>query len=764
MVRQIYVFIFAVLVVILGACGIVSYLSRKPIGKYVGFLCLALIPPVLGNMIIVSSTTEGRALVGCYIYYIGMDLIMAALINFTHRYCSTGDHTQIKSYRIPQWVYVFISTDVIQLLLNPVFGHAFVLQKTEVDGAPYFLMSPLLGQTYHRIVCYGILLWVMIIFLIMCIKLPGIYKERYVVILGSMIFGTLWQTFYIFSRTPIDRSMVGFAVFGILIFFFSIYYRPVRLLDSLLSYIVSDRKEPIFLLGADDKCIWANDPGKELAGITGSDYSMADDMLYSMFGDHTALPERKDNEFAITKEGATRYYSLDHNSLYDTSGRKLGSYINIRDNTEDKYRMEQDMYAANHDELTGLYTKEHLIRRISEKLNNRELDDYYIAFIDIRNFKIVNDIFGREFGDYALKKVADWIRGYSNEECIYGRLAGDTFGSCLPKRLVNQDFIERDLNVFNIQRGDLAYHLEMNIGFCDITDQDKDVSILFDRARLALTPIRDDYKTHVAFYDSRMKEKVSHDQKIISRLATALSEDQILPYLQPIADRNGKIVGAEALARWIHPEQGFMPPADFIPLFEGNGMIVDVDKHIWRSVCRILADWKDKYPDLFISVNISPKDFYLTDVLSDVSSMVKEYGIEPKKLRIEVTETSMMNNTDDRMKILQEFRDLGFIVEMDDFGSGFSSLNMLKDMPVDVVKIDMRFLGRSTDDQKANIIVKNVIKLTEDLGIQSLTEGVETIDQFNMLSDMGCLMFQGYYFSKPVPRAEFEETILQKTK
>jgi EAL domain-containing protein (putative c-di-GMP-specific phosphodiesterase class I) len=144
--------------------------------------------------------------------------------------------------------------------------------------------------------------------------------------------------------------------------------------------------------------------------------------------------------------------------------------------------------------------------------------------------------------------------------------------------------------------------------------------------------------------------------------------------------------------------------------------------------------------------------------------MVKEYGIEPKKLRIEVTETSMMNNTDDRMKILQEFRDLGFIVEMDDFGSGFSSLNMLKDMPVDVVKIDMRFWGRSTDDQKANIIVKNVIKLTEDLGIQSLTEGVETIDQFNMLSDMGCLMFQGYYFSKPVPRAEFEETILQKTK
>ena len=446
--------------------------------------------------------------------------------------------------------------------------------------------------------------------------------------------------------------------------------------------------------------------------------------------------------------------------MYDDAGRKLGSYVIITDNTEERLRVEKELYSAKHDALTGLYNKEYLFRKIEKRLRKRELNGYYVAFIDIRNFKIVNDVFGRDFGDYALKEVANWIKGYSDSSCIYGRLGGDTFGSCLPKELVNQELIEKDLTNFIIKRNDTIYHLEMNIGFCDITDQDEDVSILFDRARLALAPIRDEYKIHVALYDSRMKEKVRYDQEIISHLSTAIKEDQILPYLQPIADRNGRIVGAEALARWIHPVQGFMSPADFIPLFEKNGMIVDVDKHIWRFVCRILSEWKEKYPDLFISVNISPKDFYLTDVLADIEQMVKDYEIDPSKLRIEVTESSMMNDTEGRMKILQEFRDRGFIVEMDDFGSGFSSLNMLKDMPVDVVKIDMRFLGRSTDDQKANIIVKNVIKLTEDLGIQSLTEGVETIDQFNMLSDMGCHLFQGYYFSKPVPRAEFEKTIL----
>jgi EAL domain-containing protein (putative c-di-GMP-specific phosphodiesterase class I) len=199
-----------------------------------------------------------------------------------------------------------------------------------------------------------------------------------------------------------------------------------------------------------------------------------------------------------------------------------------------------------------------------------------------------------------------------------------------------------------------------------------------------------------------------------------------------------------------------MSPAEFIPLFEENGMIADLDRHIWKSACKTLADWEKKYPDLFISVNVSPKDFFMSDVLSDIMSYVLEYDIDPGKLRIEVTETSMMRDTDDRIKVLEEFRKQGFIVEMDDFGSGYSSLNMLKDMPVDVLKIDMKFLSKTSDERKADIIVKNVIRLSEDLDITSLAEGVETEKHFNKLNDFGCTLFQGYYFSKPLPLEEFE--------
>ena len=190
-------------------------------------------------------------------------------------------------------------------------------------------------------------------------------------------------------------------------------------------------------------------------------------------------------------------------------------------------------------------------------------------------------------------------------------------------------------------------------------------------------------------------------------------------------------------------------------------MIVEVDKHMWRCACEILEKWKEKNGDLFISVNISPKDFYFIDVVSEIKKLSEEYGIAPSQLRIEITETVMMSEAELRMKTLNEFRAAGYIVEMDDFGSGYSSLNMLKDMPVDVLKIDMKFLSKSKDDEKARTILQNIINLSENLGIASLTEGVETEEQYRMLGNMGCEMFQGYYFAKPMPLDEFEDRFLK---
>ena len=287
-----------------------------------------------------------------------------------------------------------------------------------------------------------------------------------------------------------------------------------------------------------------------------------------------------------------------------------------------------------------------------------------------------------------------------------------------------------------------------------MTNPNLDVSVMFDRAHLALSSLKDDYQRHIAYYDDAMRNKVLWDQKISSQLREAIETKQLRPYLQPIVDRNGKIVGAEELVRWDHPEYGFLSPGAFIPVFEKNGMISEVDKYMWRCACELLSRWKDK--PIFLSVNISPRDFYFINVPEELKALVKEFDVAPSKLRIEITETVMMTDAEKRMEIFNDLKRAGFIVEMDDFGSGYSSLNMLKDMPVDILKIDMMFLTKSQNEYKAKTIVQNIIHLSEELGIESLTEGVETQDQYQFLSEMGCKLFQGYHFSKPMTVEAFE--------
>jgi EAL domain-containing protein (putative c-di-GMP-specific phosphodiesterase class I) len=338
-------------------------------------------------------------------------------------------------------------------------------------------------------------------------------------------------------------------------------------------------------------------------------------------------------------------------------------------------------------------------------------------------------------------------------------MGGDKFGVLIPKSEFDPYRVERTLSNYVVTDGNIEHSLFIHLGVYEVTKTDTDVSVMFDRAHLALSTIKDDYKTHIAYYDDELREKAKWNQHISTQLQHAISQKQVVPYLQPIVDDSGKVVGAEALARWNHPDRGFLSPASFIPYFEKNGLIVEVDKHMWRSACEILSRWEQIDKEMFISVNISPKDFYFMDVKEEIHNLVEEYGIEPKRLRIEITETVMMNDIDERIKILNELRSEGFIVEMDDFGSGYSSLNLLKDMPVDVLKIDMKFLGRSQDSGKAQTILRNIISLSDDLGISSLTEGVETKDQYHMLADMKCKMFQGYYFAKPMPVDQFETFI-----
>lgn len=752
-----YSIIFMIFALLQVACAVIAYKSKRTISKYTRKVNLAIIIPILANIVIIQSFSERLSEFGYYMSYMGMTAILLSMVYFTNKYCS-GVDTEHK-HRKPIFVYVLGGIDIFQLLCGLSLNHVFKIETIMLDGSVYYRDIPLIGLQIHRAITYVIYFCILLIYLIGIIKSSKLYKEKFIVIFGTMVLSGITQGIFVILRTPIDKSIIIHGIFGIVIFYFSLIYRPLRLLDTLLSNVASEMTDAVYIFDNSDKCVWANSEGYALVNVeTDKPSSSLKEHLMVLLGNFT----EKGETWKETIKADSNYYVVEKKVVKTERKYLDGYFLVVKDDTERHLLMEKEKYNSTHDSLTGLYNMQHLYEIIENKVkqNNK---DYCIAYINIKNFKIVNDIFGRKFGDSVLKQFATWLRSTFKRKAYCSRLIGDTFGVFIPVSEYKDEMFLEGLSNFIVKNKNAEHQISFHIGIYDITDHTLDVSTMFDRAHLALSAIENNYMTCVKHYDDSLRETIIEEQQFILTLPEALEQDQIRPYLQPIVDKTGKIVGAEALARWIHPEYGFLPPIRFIPVFEKNGMIADVDKHIWQMACEILSDWENKYPDLFISINISPIDFYYINVVEEITKLTTTYNLNPSKLRIEITETAMMSDSKEKIKIFEHLQSAGFIVEMDDFGSGYSSLNLLKDMPVDVLKIDMNFLSIEKND-KSDTIIKNVINLSNDLNMTSLTEGVETKEQFDQLSKMGCELFQGYLFAQPMSVEDFYQYIEKNKK
>lgn len=752
--RLAFGFLFSAIIIAMGICTWIARHSGKRIGFAAAGLLTPLMLPMAGNLIIILSSDRTLSLIGCYIYYIGLDISIAALLHFAHVY-----------YRIEQsrkWftntAFLLLTIDVTQLLLNLLFHHAFELAEIEVDGFPYWKMIPFWGQQFHRAVDYLILAGIIIGFIIRLRRTPKLQRERYSVILFALILVSVWETAYIFSGAPVDRSMIGFGVFGLLVFYFSLYYRPMRLLDRMLGNVVSERKNPIFCFDEGNQCIWMNRAGAQFLDLEEDDLDKAEAELKRLFG--SLHPSQAEWQDTVTMEanGETRQMELTKQPLCDSGGKTDGFYFYMRDLTEEQQKAARKLYNARHDRLTGIYNRDYLYERTREILDANPDEPFLIVSAEISDMKVINDLYGTGFGDRALQVSAEYLRANGNlNRGVFGRLGGASFGVCIPEKDFDLERMENALSTLTVTDGETQYRMLIHAGIYRIEDREIDVPLMYDRAILALEGIKDDYHYHTAWYEPAMRDQTLRNRQISEELGAALEEGQIRPWLQPIVDREGKTIGAEALVRWIHPEEGIRSPASFIPMFEKNGMIADIDRFIWRKACETLSRWKKEGKELFLSINISPRDFYLMDVPAELKRMVREFDVEPAKLRLEIIESTLMEGSEERMDILRSLHEAGFCIEMDDFGSGYSSLNLLREMPVDVLKIDMVFLRQ--ENARASAIVRQMIALTKELGITSLTEGVETKQQYDNLMEMGCELYQGYWFARPMPAEDFENFI-----
>jgi len=756
-IQLMYSLIFMFLIIVQLVCSFIAYKSDRPIKKYTIRLNLAIIIPIVANILIINSYLFNKKIVeySYYLSYIGMTIILITLVYFTTAYCKGVDKEH--KHRPPYIMYIIGTIDIIQITLGIFLNHVITIEETLVEGKIYYCDYPLIGLTMHRIIDYSIFVSTLLIYIVCAIKTSKLYREKYIIIIITMLLAGITQGAFIASRTPIDKSIIVHGIFGLVVFYFSILYKPLRLLDSLLSNVASNMNDSVFVLDNSGKCVWVNENGYKLLNLDNHKLNQVKDELINMFGD---LSNNGDNWTTdIYKKEIDKYYYIEKKSV-KTNNKKLdGSFIIIKDTTEKRKEIERKLYEANHDNLTGLYNANYLFKHIITTLST-STEEYYVVYMNIKNFKVINDIFGKQFGDRVLIQLAEWLNNNLKGIAIYGRLVGDTFGLFMPISKFDEQLYLDGLSNFIVKYKYISHHICIHLGVYQIHNTNMEISTMFDRAHLSIINVEENYKTVIRYYDDNIRNNLLEEQKIINSFDEAIKQKQIIPYLQPIIDITGKIVGAEALARWIHPDLGFLSPIKFISIFEKNGMIIELDSYIWDSVCQILDKWKTTNPDLFISINISPKDFYFTNVVEILKEDIKKYNIDPSKLRIEITETAMMFDSEEKIKIMELLRKEGFIIEMDDFGSGYSSLNLLKDMPVDVLKLDMKFLSDTSN--KSETIIRNVINLSKELDMTALTEGVETQQQYNQLIGIGCSLFQGYYFAKPMPINEFNDFIRKR--
>lgn len=417
-------------------------------------------------------------------------------------------------------------------------------------------------------------------------------------------------------------------------------------------------------------------------------------------------------------------------------------------------------YLATYDELTGIYNKQAFYAKTKEMLLDNPDKNFDLLRINIERFKVLNDLFGESTGDKLLRYIGKFLKEINLPLCVSGRLYADNFVVCYE---AGKGDSRRMINTLQMVADSFAINNRtiLSFGLYRIDDKTLPVSVMCDRANMALWKAKGNFKNPYCEYDEKMRQQVLKEQKIINAMEMAIQNKEFTLYLQPKYDiEKGTIIGAEALVRWISLENGFISPGDFIPVFENNGFVYEVDKFIWEESCRYLRKWLDEGRDVHpISVNVSRIDLYDPKLVQHLVDLREKYQLPSQYLELEITESAYTEDPEQIITITRQLREAGFVILMDDFGTGYSSLNMLKDIQIDVLKLDMGFLKSSDYSAKGGNILTAILKMAESLKMQTIAEGVETKEQVEFLKSIGCKYVQGFYYSKPLPVDEFEKLI-----
>ena len=707
-------------------------------------------------IIALLSSSPKISLFGYSAYYAAMMWLFYFLLYFALEYTGSTFEQHVNN----KLMLVFLTINTLSFLTNNLWGHLFdVKHVTLFTGEEVF--EPVVEPFYYVHYAFTVLLalFCLIALLDRWLHSAAFYRMKYLAI--AMILLVMVGLNIHGFQSSLDFSIIGYVAEVICIYYCAFVYTPQSLMQKSLSLVTQDMTVGLIVMDLESKIVYSNQCADEymngrmpLEDEYGRTLEQWCRLLF--------IGEVEEGEIEKTFYKGTEplFFKIELRRLLDGKEKLQGYYFLIQDRTDEINRLRIKQYQATHDRLTGLYNKEYFYEQSEKYIDEHLNEELLIVCTDIKDFKMINDFFGSEVGDLVLKNYAKRLQQKADRILLYGRLANDNFAVLMRKDEFDEAIF--DISIQEAFAGaidkEMAFALVTYVGVYEVVERELLVSVMCGRARMAVATIKGNQHRRVAYYDNELRENIVREQELIADFKQAIEQEQLQSYLHPQMNAEGKMLGAEGLVRWIHPTKGMIMPSEFIPVFEKNGLIIDVDRHVWEMACRQLRRWKDAgRTDVYISVNLSSRDFYFLNIYQVFTDLVKKYEISPKNLKLEITETAVMMDFERQLELIHKLREFGFVVEMDDFGSGYSSLNMLKDIHVDVLKLDMAFLQKNQDTDRGKKILQMVIGLSRQLGIPVISEGVETIEQVSFLSEMGCEIFQGFYFARPMAVEQFEK-------
>ncbi len=539
---------------------------------------------------------------------------------------------------------------------------------------------------------------------------------------------------------------------------FTMMMRSMSMEDGLKKRIFEDiinfSQSAIFIFDEEDNLAFSNNKGTKLLhylNLTEENFNLKDVLEDRRFAGIDDVSESFHKEVSIKHKNVSRKYNCSFNKVYNDEF--IGSYLLFSEFTTKEKENELQKYELEHDAITDFYNMQAFYKYAEEIVKNSPNTRYLIVYSDIKDFKLINENYGQDVGNEVLFEISNYLRRFASDRTIIGRLEADHFAMCMPQteldvnELKEHSWIGVKVKGFNLVARNVYGVYVMQ------KDEKIDIASMCERARMALDC--DGLNKKVAFYDDFMRIRQVKERHILRHFASYVKEGKFLVYMQPQFDlKSGKLVSAEALVR-LRRTSGITVPDDFVPILEKNGFITEMDYYVWEETARFLRKCLDNKSEVMpISVNVSARDFEKINVNNAFCILTKKYNIPHELIRLEIDEADLAGDEKIR-RAIAVMRKNGFFVEIDNFSGGYSVLNSLKEMPIDIVKLNVDCIKKNNSESDEITILEGIIRILKNIRMTVIAEGVETKEQQELLMNLGCDIIQGYYHSKPLPMDNF---------